>query len=457
MKNKLSKIIWILFPIMNNIFSLLTIKIISYTSEISEFGEFNLIKSLVLIFTPIISMGLPQALIRFIPIDNNKKRVFLSNILKLSNKIFIIGSIISGLIIYLSRGLLDITFITISTVISISLYMYFQNYGNILVSIERAELNLRSYNLYTFFSNIIFIIVFISIKRVYNVINSFYISYSIAYILMNILYILRRKYIDKTVNVNFNIENIREIFEYGIPMVGINLAGIILSVGDRFVLNYFVTISEVGLYSGLYSIANGIWSVIFMLISSYLSPMYIRLYKQSGEEAVKIFINKIFNLLLSLTIGATIFMGMFNKEVIGIFLNKRYYGDGALLVIIFIGNILYGFYYLATTEYHLIKNTKILMKCIVFTGILNMVFNILFVPIWGCRGAGLATILAYIILVALTYKKQKLIVFRINHKMNFLNIMVLATLISIVSTFKLYSMVYFFLFLIIYLFIYIIK
>ena len=215
---------------------------------------------------------------------------------------------------------------------------------------------------------------------------------------------------------------------YGLPLVAINISGILLSIGDRFVLNIFNSSNDVGIYSGIYSITNGIWSLMFMVISSYVYPIYMKLYKKQGKEKVTQFLSLVNNIMINIAIGAMFFISIFNEFIVKLFLSNEYIGNYTLIILLFSGNILYGIYYLTSSEYYINKNTKVLMKGMLFIGLMNTILNIITIPIMGINGAAFSTIISYITLVIITYKKQTIMEFRIYKGTFIKNITILITI-----------------------------
>lgn len=409
MRNNLKKLIWGIFPIFNNLFNLIIIKLISYITTIEEFGRFNLIKSMILLVGPIVTLGLPQAIIRFLPENSEKKKSFIKQVTKASKLLFLILASFSACIIFILRKPLNLEFVNLTLNIVLMIYIYLQNYGMIINSIDRAELNLKKYNLYTLLVNLISMCVFILMYKYLDSILSYFLSYSITYLIINKIYSIK---LNKNNNaVDENNENrflIKNMIRYGLPLIAINISAVVLNIGDRFILNIISTSTDLGIYSGIYSVANGIWTLLFMVISTYVYPIYMKLYKQYGKRAVSEFLISVNNILINISIGAVVFLFIFNKFVVQLFLNEKYLGNIILLLLLFIGNVLYGVYYLISSEYYITQNTSLLARGVTLAGILNIIFNIILIPLIGIVGAAVSTILSYIILAYITYIKQDL-------------------------------------------------
>ena len=61
------------------------------------------------------------------------------------------------------------------------------------------------------------------------------------------------------------------LFSY--PLIFAEISGILLTVSDRYILNYMATISDVGIYSLGYKISNTIRVLIYSSVMMAVSPL----------------------------------------------------------------------------------------------------------------------------------------------------------------------------------------
>ena len=101
MNNNRHNILWIIFPIINNLINLVVIKILSLYMNLGEFGDINLLKSITSFTIPLASLGLQQGLIRFLPQNNDEKNNFYNNIISFSLFYYLITSFFINFIVYI--------------------------------------------------------------------------------------------------------------------------------------------------------------------------------------------------------------------------------------------------------------------------------------------------------------------------------------------------------------------
>ncbi len=82
----------------------------------------------------------------------------------------------------------------------------------------------------------------------------------------------------------FDNRILRESLLFGIPFIFSSLAGMLLNMGDRYILKLLVNYKEVGLYNLGYKVA-GILNV-FLMQSFFLSfaPIAYKMYGQKGDK-----------------------------------------------------------------------------------------------------------------------------------------------------------------------------
>ena len=80
-----------------------------------------------------------------------------------------------------------------------------------------------------------------------------------------------------------------DVVGYGIPMmIGYELSGVILSMGDRLVIKVMIGDAQLGLYAAAYNMSQYIGSAIIYSFSSAMMPVYMRMASQEGRERPRV-------------------------------------------------------------------------------------------------------------------------------------------------------------------------
>ena len=168
-------------------------------------------------------------------------------------------------------------------------------------------------------------------------ITSLFLIYTFFYtgiaILTNIFIILRKQ---KPI---FKIEYIKKIFIFSFWLI---IGRIIFLAGmriDVFMLNNFVPLKEIGIYSS----AQRIYTALFLTTSTFLYTFLPKTQKLFAENKVKIALKNLIRMTLLISVGLFILFGL-SKTIIILLFGKEYSQAGnilRLLIISFIPFLLY--------------------------------------------------------------------------------------------------------------------
>jgi O-antigen/teichoic acid export membrane protein len=186
---------------------------------------------------------------------------------------------------------------------------------------------------------------------------------------------------------------------FSLPLVPAALAGWGLNLADRYVLNAFRGLDEVGVYSVGYT--GGL--VINALAIAPFTLAWGAAYWEIGrsEDAPRVFRR----VLTLFTIGASagaLALTAIGTDAIRLLLTPGF--DDARFIVPFsaFGMVLYGVYQIVATGLNLASRTRVLPFTMGAAAIVNVALNLLLVPGLGMIGAGIATIVGYLVLAVAT-------------------------------------------------------
>ena len=83
---------------------------------------------------------------------------------------------------------------------------------------------------------------------------------------------------------NFSAPIYKEMLRYGFPMMlGWELSGLMLSLGDRYVLQVLLGPGPLGTYAAAYNLCQYVEVVLLTPWAAAIMPMYVRLWEEGGE------------------------------------------------------------------------------------------------------------------------------------------------------------------------------
>lgn len=209
------------------------------------------------------------------------------------------------------------------------------------------------------------------------------------------------RYIFKNVKFQYNFYLIKEMLNFSLPLVLSSVLALILTLSDRYIIQYFGNFEDTGIYTLAYKISNIIRIFVIHSFAQAYIPIF---YKYMHDEDSRNFYVKsvtYYTFVASLiALGLTIF----GQEAIQIIAqSSEYYEAYKLLPYLVIGVIFAGLRQILVLPINKHKKTKLISTITISAGIFNLVLNIGLVPLMGARGAALATGLANLFVVLFYY------------------------------------------------------
>lgn len=205
--------------------------------------------------------------------------------------------------------------------------------------------------------------------------------------------------------VNFDKERLRVMLKYAAPLVPAALSFWLLSSAGSYVIQYFCSKDEVGLYQIGISFA-GIVSIVVMAFNQAWPPFALSISKEEGHQLVYANI-----LLLFFGLGSFLAAGMwiFAPEILALLTNKNYFDASDVIGILSFNVFMNGVVSIVSIGCNLAKTNKPYGQAVIVASILTGLLYFLFVPLYGKIGAAVATLTGSLfITIYVAYKANKL-------------------------------------------------
>lgn len=192
----------------------------------------------------------------------------------------------------------------------------------------------------------------------------------------------------------FDKQTIQTMFRYSWPLIFAFSSGYIIDWVDLFFIRYFLSIEHVGLYQCAYQGMLSLSSII-MMVSVILFPIFVTFKVHKEIEKVRYLYQRIliqliiplcFILIIFSNVSQYVFYMLFGKE----FLVSGYIFNILLISLSFLGISV--FYSPLLSAFDLIKQMSL---CNIVFGIVNIILDLLLIPLLGMYGAALATGISY--------------------------------------------------------------
>lgn len=397
------------------LFGIIFSKIITYLYRViiarigpGEYGTFSIALAIFGFITTISIMGLNEGLLRFIPHYRilSKNNIVRKIIFFCLGTTFCLGLFFSIILFYFSENIAIIIFHNheLSLLLKIiSLAIPFNIINNILfyifIAFKQVKYEVYLKNIIETSNKLIltFILVYIIGMGIFGVSIAYIIPIFITSILS--LYILIKKILPpKTKSLDFFSK--KEIFFYSFPLLLSTFLFLLLSWTDILMLGYFMPSKEVGVYNSAMPTAQLLYVIPYafsILFLPILSELYAKSKKDSFKEIYQIsnkWILMINFLIFSLFI-------LFSKEILYYIFGKEYIVGNSIFIILSTGFFIN--YTLINPHLILkvIKKTKLIFWNSIVIAILNVLLNLLLIPLYGGIGAAIATGSSFILLTIL--------------------------------------------------------
>lgn len=199
----------------------------------------------------------------------------------------------------------------------------------------------------------------------------------------------------KNVGINYSLVDLKNMLRYGLPLLPGNLASWIMTGADRYFLQFISTSTALGLYSIGYKFGMVIQILIVGPFTLAWTPFY---WSTSKDKNAKEIYTNVLTYFFAMSIFVALSISVLSKEILIVMTTPSYYGAYKVVPLIALSYIFYGSYFVLGIGYNLKKKTKY-VPLIVGTGALtNIGLNCLLIPDYGMMGAGIATVISYLLL-----------------------------------------------------------
>ena len=206
----------------------------------------------------------------------------------------------------------------------------------------------------------------------------------------------------KNIEIKLEIAVLGDMIRYRLPLVFSSVFIIILSFTDRYALKFLGELSDVGVYSLGYKLANAVKVIIVSSAWFAISPMIYRMMDQPGNKR---FYSKV---MTYFTFGVLIFVmgiSIFGKEIVYLFASKPEYRASFTVIPVISFAIVFGMLKdVALTGLNITKKTKIIAGIIVVIALINLGLNILIIPYLQYIGTAITTLVSQMLFFILVMR-----------------------------------------------------
>jgi len=192
----------------------------------------------------------------------------------------------------------------------------------------------------------------------------------------------------------------KRTLKYSLPLIPHSLAGITSTMIDRFVINKYLGAGDVGVYNIAYQFGN-LSNILTAAFNQAYVPWFNEQIKLNNQKQI-VKVAKLATLVFSLfAMGISIF----SKEILQLFAKGDFLQGAQYIPYLAFAYVLNGIYFIYATDlfYDISgRGVKKLAAITIFSALVNLSLNLLFVPRWGILGAAIAFIITKLVFALIT-------------------------------------------------------
>jgi len=197
---------------------------------------------------------------------------------------------------------------------------------------------------------------------------------------------------------NFNRELLKKMLVYSFPIIIAGLAYAINENLDKWLIGTLIDKKTEGLYAAAYKLAI-FMNLYIMAFRLGAEPLFFNISEHKNAPEMYARIMKYFVMVGSIVlVGVVLFLNIFKYLI-----NDSYWSALEIVPVVLMGNLFLGMYHNLSIWYKLIDKTRYGMYFSMVGAILTIVLNVVFLPIFGYMIAAWATLIAYGVMMLLSY------------------------------------------------------
>ena len=389
----------------NMVAGLITFPVLTRLFSVADYGAMNLVAATLTVSVAVGKVGVQHSIVRYhSEIDAGKSRFTLAQLYSTT----ILGMAGSAVVVVLAlvifaraapaRWLGDPRLGRLFAIASLLIVV--QVLESALVNFLRAEQRtaaLMKYQIakkYLGLGFILFAVLVIS-RSLTAFYSSSVLSESLALVILA-LWMFRRSGRPRPRSAEFSRPLYLDLLGFGIPMmIGYELSGLILSVGDRYVIDGIIGEEQLGLYAAAYNLCQYVQQLVIASLGQAIMPIYMQMWDQKGVAETSAFISRSLRTYLMFGIPIVAGLASVGPELLPSLASEKYASAALILPWVIGGMVADGTNTMLGAGLFIQRKTRTIMTVVLSCAALNLILNLILVPRIGIQGAAIATLVCY--------------------------------------------------------------
>lgn len=260
---------------------------------------------------------------------------------------------------------------------------------------DQRSARAASYQIIQRYAQLLFILALLLTGRVslLNVLIALVVSELIA---CSLIFFAARDLIDWRPG-SFSGPLVRSLLVYGFPLMVLETVGQVLRLADRYIIESVHGADALGQYAASYNLSAYLQIIIASGVVQAVRPMYTQLWETEGEAATQRFLADGFRYFAAFGLPLITIFSCVAPDLLTFLAGDKYRQGTLIIPLISFSLLIEGALMFVAAGLYLSRRTTLLMYCGLAAVALNIVLNLLMVPVFGLLGAAAVTVVSYLV------------------------------------------------------------
>lgn len=194
-----------------------------------------------------------------------------------------------------------------------------------------------------------------------------------------------------------------DLLKFGTPLVATELMFLLLTYIDRYMLVNICGEDLLGVYSVGYNLPSYINDLLMFSISNAVVPIYTETFAKEGRRATEEFLSRALRYYFIVVIPLCAIYATISHDLIVVVASEKYAAAASFSPLIMIGLVCLGMNSIVGAGMYLQKKTNLMLGIMAVALLVNVGLNLLLLPRLQAMGAAIATLVATIVSLGLTW------------------------------------------------------
>jgi O-antigen/teichoic acid export membrane protein len=206
--------------------------------------------------------------------------------------------------------------------------------------------------------------------------------------------------IRKNITLHFSFSMLKDLLKFGLPLISVGIFTWIIQFSDKFLIQRFASVHDVGLYSLGSRFAN-ILSLLF--IGPFATAWGGYCFQIAATDNAKESFKTITTYLLFVLSFVGLGLIVFSPLAIKLIASAQFWDAHKVVLPLVCANIAYSMFYTLGLGISIVKKTYYYSYIMCLGAILSVSLNVIFIPRYGMMAAGFVSFTCYTVIISITY------------------------------------------------------